>query len=604
MRFVAVLTLVAGLLTALPESADAGGGGSALSILVTSGNGLAPLAGATVQTAGRTATTDGYGRALIADVTPGTVSISHPRFESRDVEWTGAGDRFRVALGSPLVRAIHVNGSLPGTSRWNQLLALADSTAVNAFMLDMKDESGRVFPTTSSSWAAAAGAELGWWDMPTVVDELHGRGLSVIVRIVAFQDPVAGRAIPSIAAYNTATGGPLTRSGQVFLDPTDAGAREYALQLAAEVCAAGADEVQFDYVRFPDGSKAGIRFDGGSGTSESVRTEAIRSFLAEARALMPGDCRVAADIFGFITSIPGDGGIGQQLEVLAAEADVLSPMVYPNHWGRGWFGFSVPANHPGPVVAASMGDARDRVGSMTTLRAWLQDFGGYGTSQVRAQIHAADDLGMGWMVWNAGSVYTPGGIPTDGELATPADPPAPVHETLPSSGFWDVPDGARFVDDIDWLADEGITRGCNPPWRDEFCPDRTLTRAEAAAMLSRALDLPASTVDAFTDDDGLSLEPDINALAAAGITRGCSPTTFCPRRQLTRAEMAAFTARALDLPFVDADTFTDDDGHRHERDIERLAAVGITRGCSPTTFCPDQAMPREQAAAFLHRALG
>jgi hypothetical protein len=93
-------------------------------------------------------------------------------------------------------------------------------------MLDMKDESGRVFPTTSSTWAAAAGAELGWWDMSTVVDELHGRGLSVVVRIVAFQDPVAGRAIPSIAAYNTATGGPLTRSGQVFLDPTDTGARE------------------------------------------------------------------------------------------------------------------------------------------------------------------------------------------------------------------------------------------------------------------------------------------------------------------------------------------------------------------------------------------
>ena len=604
MRLLALVTLVAGLLTTTVDVAEAGGGGSTLSVMVTSGNGLAPLNGATVSIGGRAATTDNYGRAALAGVAPGTVSITHPRFEPRAVEWSGAGDRLRVALGSPLVRAIHVSGSLPGTSRWNQLLALADSTAVNAFMLDMKDESGRVFPTTSSSWAAAAGAELGWWDMASVVDGLHDRGLSVIVRVVAFQDPVAGRAIPSIAAYNTAAGGPLTRSGQVFLDPTDAGAREYALQLAAEACAAGADEVQFDYVRFPDGSKAGIRFDGGSGTSETVRTEAIRSFLAEARARMPDGCRVAADIFGFTTSIPGDGGIGQQIEVLAAEADVLSPMVYPNHWGRGWFGFSVPANHPGPVVTASMTDARDRVGSMTTLRPWLQDFGGYGPAQIRAQIHAADDLGMGWMMWNAGSVYTAGSIPTDAQLSSPANPPAPVYETLPVSGFWDVPDGARFVDDIAWLAAEGITRGCNPPWRDDFCPDRTLTRAEAAAMLSRALDLPPGPVDAFTDDEGSSLEADINALAAAGITRGCSPSMFCPHRRLTRAEMAAFTARALALPFVEGDPFTDDDGHRHERDIERLAAVGITRGCSPTTFCPDQSIPREQAAAFLHRALG
>jgi hypothetical protein len=120
----------------------------------------------------------------------------------------------------------------------------------------------------------------------------------------------------------------------------------------------------------------------------------------------------------------------------------------------------------------------------------------------------------------------------------------------------------------------------------------------------RGLKLAGTTTDYFTDDDGTLFESDINRLAASGITTGCTATTFCPTKNVTRGQMAAFLVRALHLPTTGTDYFTDDDGTLFENDINRLAASGITKGCTATTFCPSSAVTREQMAAFLHRALG
>ncbi len=109
--------------------------------------------------------------------------------------------------------------------------------------------------------------------------------------------------------------------------------------------------------------------------------------------------------------------------------------------------------------------------------------------------------------------------------------------------------GSPFELDIIWLAEAGITQGCNPPTNDRFCPDRSVTRGQMAAFLARALSLPTvDGVDSFSDDDGSVFEADIERLAAAGITAGCNPPTFdrfCPDQSVTRGQMAAFLARAL-----------------------------------------------------------
>lgn len=599
-RVVLVALMITSLVTGGPDPVDAARGDGLLDVYVDDSRGVA-LAHATIELDGRTAVTDMWGRAAISGADAGTVTVSHPRFPRRSVEWTGTGDRLQVTLGAPVMRAIHVAGTLVGTRQWDNLVGLVERTSLNAFMLDLKDESGRVFPETESSWAIAAGANLDRWNLADVTADLHSRGIHVIARIVAFQDPVAGRRLPDMAVRTTG-GQVFSRRGQTFLDPTDPNAREYALQLAEEACAAGVDEVQFDYVRYPDANQSVLVFDAGS--TEEVRVGTITGFLADAEERVGALCQTAADIFGFVTSVPGDGGIGHQVEALADVTDVLSPMVYPNHWGPGWFGYLSPEDHPGGVIDQSMRNVLERVAGRTTVRPWLQDFGGYGPQEVRAQIDAADTLGLGWMLWNAGSVFTDGGIPGADEILTPARIPAPVEEMRPPSGFWDVPATNGYTQAIAWLGARGITEGCNPPWRDSYCPDRDLTRGEAAALFVRAFGVPETGIDRFVDDNGATHEAHINALAAAGIADGCDEDRFCAGDVLTRQEMASMIARALDLPAATAtDTFVDDDGSEHEADIERIAAAGITRGCSEIHFCPLQPIRRDEAAAMLFRAV-
>ena len=154
-----------------------------------------------------------------------------------------------------------------------------------------------------------------------------------------------------------------------------------------------------------------------------------------------------------------------------------------------------------------------------------------------------------------------------------------------------------------------ITRGCNPPANNNYCPNSTLTRGQAAALLRRALDLSTENLpDAFIDDNDSVFENDINALAAAGVTRGCNPPEndfFCPNETLTRGQAAAFLRRGLDLPRSLSDAFTDDDGTTFELDINGLADAGITRGCNPpdnTHYCPNRDLTRGQVAALLRRA--
>ncbi len=178
--------------------------------------------------------------------------------------------------------------------------------------------------------------------------------------------------------------------------------------------------------------------------------------------------------------------------------------------------------------------------------------------------------------------------------------------------FDDVPEDNIFVDDIEWLAMQEITRGCNPPDNTLFCPGSFVTRAQMAAFLVRALGyLDDGGGNLFVDDDGSTFEADIDKLGTAGVTRGCNPPIndrFCPNQLVTRAQMAAFLVRAYKLPDTGvSNLFVDDDGSTFEADIDKLGSAGVTRACNPPAndrFCPNQYVTREQMAAFIRRAAG
>jgi hypothetical protein len=187
---------------------------------------------------------------------------------------------------------------------------------------------------------------------------------------------------------------------------------------------------------------------------------------------------------------------------------------------------------------------------------------------------------------------------------------SPQADGISLAGLFSDDNGHLFEADIDAIATEGITKGCNPPANSHFCPDDDIDRGQMAAFLRRALDLPASGTDHFVDDDTSIFEGDINAIAAAGITLGCNPPAndrYCPEDDVDRGQMAAFLRRALDLPTSGTDHFVDDDTSTFEGDIDTIAADGITRGCNPpsnTRYCPTRNVTRGEMAAFLKRGLG
>jgi hypothetical protein len=181
-----------------------------------------------------------------------------------------------------------------------------------------------------------------------------------------------------------------------------------------------------------------------------------------------------------------------------------------------------------------------------------------------------------------------------------------------------LPPGGSFLDDdtsihqgaIEAIAAAGITFGCNPPDNTLYCPGEPVSRGQMAAFLARALGLDAAAQPRFADTASSIFAAEVDRIAAAGITFGCNPPDndrFCPDRPVTRAEMAAFLARALRLPAAGGDSFPDDDGSGFEPEIERIRAAGITFGCNPPEndrFCPDRPVTRAEMASFLSRALG
>jgi len=175
------------------------------------------------------------------------------------------------------------------------------------------------------------------------------------------------------------------------------------------------------------------------------------------------------------------------------------------------------------------------------------------------------------------------------ELPTPVER-SPFTDTAESGFRWD----------IEWLWATGITGGCTV---DRYCPNDNVTRAQMASFLDRALDLPSTTTDYFSDDNGRTGEASINRLAASGITGGCAAGRFCPTAPVTRGQMAAFLARAFSLPTTTTDYFTDDETSTFESSINRVAAADITGGCGGGKYCPLANVTRGQMAAFLHRAL-
>jgi outer membrane protein assembly factor BamB len=150
------------------------------------------------------------------------------------------------------------------------------------------------------------------------------------------------------------------------------------------------------------------------------------------------------------------------------------------------------------------------------------------------------------------------------------------------------------------LVERGITSGLTET---TYGPGEAVTRQQMAAFLARALDLPTREGSEFDDVDADNpFGPYINALVDAEITTGVSDTAFAPAAELNRQQMATFLARAAELDGVDGDGFDDvAEDNVHRENIYAVRDAGITQGVSASNFAPERTVVRDQMASFLMR---
>jgi len=320
------------------------------------------------------------------------------------VPWEQGSAFFVVTINPKKVRGLRVGAAAAGDDpHFERLLKLADDTAVNAFVFDTKQEGGTVVYDTSVGEAHGIGAVDVWYDPVARLAEAHAHGLYAITRIVVFEDAVRVKARPDEKLAGS------------WVDPMVETTRGYNIDLAVEACELGFDEIQFDYVRYPAGRTA--RVSGQLSLTEAERVAAIGGFLAEARSVLtPMGCSTSAAVFAIVVSVSDDQGLGQKPEELSAQLDALSPMVYPSHYSDGWLGFDNPNDHPYAVTADAIDDALPRMAPGASLRPWLQAFW-WTNSQIRASIQAAEDRGVGWILWNVRSNFDRAALPASDEVS-------------------------------------------------------------------------------------------------------------------------------------------------------------------------------------------
>ncbi len=306
-------------------------------------------------------------------------------------------------VGSPVVR--------------DPVLRLAGPTPVNAVVVDVKGDLGYVCFRTAVPLASAIGAQkvITVPDIHTLLDQWHKRGLYAIARIVAFKDDKLCTARPNLAVRQNGRTFK-DREGLAWCDPFQPDVRAYNIDLAVDAAKAGFDEIQFDYVRFPDAK--GVEFSQPS--TEQSRPKTITSFLTQAREkLVPYNVFLSADVFGYICWNNGDTGIGQKIDEVAGPLDYISPMLYPSGFMYGIPNFRDPVAHPYEIIRLSLDRARERTKlDPVRFRPWLQAFADYafdkrqfGEAEIQAQIKAAQDFGSdGWLLWNPRNSYAAAAI--------------------------------------------------------------------------------------------------------------------------------------------------------------------------------------------------
>lgn len=339
------------------------------------------------------------------------------------------------------VKGIYVTGPVAGTERMDELIGLVEETELNAMVIDIKNDEGKVTYKMQSDMVLEAGSGIRYiQDMDALMEKLRDKDIYLIARIVAFKDPYLAEKKPELSLKTQNGSIYRDRNGEAWVNPYKKEVWDYLMEIGTQAAALGFDEIQFDYIRFStDGDVEKIDY--GTEAETKTKEEVISEFTEYAyETLKPLGVAVSADVFGTVIDSEQDAEIvGQNYQEMASHLDYICPMVYPSHYRNGVYGIEVPDKAPYDTVYQAMKISREKLEAVSSkpsertgpggkeesgseeepqtagVRVWLQDFTAswlkdhlsYGAEEVRAQIQAVYDAGYEeWILWNAKMNYT------------------------------------------------------------------------------------------------------------------------------------------------------------------------------------------------------
>lgn len=358
--------------------------------------------------------------------------LSKKQMNLKELEVPSPAARFTYNSGLKFeypdaVRGIYVTGPSAGGAKMSELTTLVEETDLNAMVIDIKEDHGNITfePEEGSPYAEVAEPFID--DPRAMLEELEDRGIYPIARVVVFKDSLLAEKRPDLSFTQN---GQIWKNGkgEAFVNPFMEEVWEYNVELAKEAAEMGFEEIQYDYVRFPEGF--GNRDDileYGQGKYADMdmdnvqkRVQAVTDFVEYARnELEYYGVDVSVDIFGYAATITEAPNIGQNFSKISSNVDVISSMIYPSHWGP-YFGIAKPDTEPYRLVdeyAKVENEVLNALEDKPTSRPWLQDFSApwlysgatkqYGKAEVEEQIRALNENGINeFLLWNAGNNYT------------------------------------------------------------------------------------------------------------------------------------------------------------------------------------------------------
>lgn len=313
---------------------------------------------------------------------------------------------------------------LDDVNKLEKILGIIEATEVNSVVIDVKNDLGLVAWKSDIEIVNTVGSN---WNTPmknfsVLMDYLKSKEVYTIARIVAFKDPYFAENNPDHSIQLSAGGVYKDKAGFAWVNPFDEYVWKYVVAISQEAALRGFDEIQYDYIRFPDNAKYYNEITTFPGREGRDKDEAIEEFLIYAQeALEPYHVHVSADVFGVITWTWDDKpeDIGQTWRKISNNTEYICPMVYPSHYGSGFYGFDVPDKYPYEVIQNASREAIERNAAQKNpaiIRNWYQGFTAtwvkgyipYEEDAIQKQIIAGVELGLDeYIIWNAGNTYYP-----------------------------------------------------------------------------------------------------------------------------------------------------------------------------------------------------